>query len=91
MVCLLSPTYNYIFFVDWFFFQRTEADCRRLLEQAGFDSQQIKVSRDETRIIMNFVGQVATPATTGANTRVDPLHVDLGCLTREVEAGSVDA
>ena len=40
---------------DWHFLQRTEEDCWNLFAEAGYDSEQITVTRDETGIIMNFV------------------------------------
>ena len=45
----------YQWHLDWYFFQRTEGDVRRLCEAAGFDMQGLRTSRDGTGIIINFV------------------------------------
>ncbi|MBI1900441.1 MAG: class I SAM-dependent methyltransferase [Planctomycetia bacterium] len=50
------PT-KYHWLDDWFFYQRTEADCRSLLAQAGYDVENLAMSRDATGIIMNFVSR----------------------------------
>jgi hypothetical protein len=41
--------------VDWHFLQRSQEDCMEILAEAGFDINQVKVTRDETRVIMNFM------------------------------------
>jgi SAM-dependent methyltransferase len=43
---------------DWYFFQRTEQDCRRLYEEAGYDMGRLEMTRDATGIIMNFKSRV---------------------------------
>lgn len=50
--------YEYQWFVDWFFFQRDQQQCERLLIEAGFAASDLSVIRDETGIIMNFVARV---------------------------------
>lgn len=45
----------YQWHLDWFFLQRSEQDCWRLFEKAGFDVGSMESSRDETGIVMNFV------------------------------------
>jgi len=47
----------YQWHLNWFFFQRTEEDCLKLFEQAGFDMENMEVSRDGTGIIINFVSR----------------------------------
>lgn len=47
----------YQWHLDWFFFQRTEEDCLRLYEAAGFNPAALDVTRDETGIILNFVSR----------------------------------
>ncbi|MGV3605395.1 MAG: class I SAM-dependent methyltransferase [Planctomycetaceae bacterium] len=47
----------YQWHLNWFFFQRTEEDCLKLFEQAGFDMENMAVSRDGTGIIINFVSR----------------------------------
>jgi len=49
---------EYQWHVDWYFFQRTEEDCRGLFEQAGFAESELEMARDETGVIMNFIGRV---------------------------------
>lgn len=51
---------EYQWFVDWFFYQRTEAECRSLIAQAGFDDSALEVTRDATGVIMNFKATVST-------------------------------
>lgn len=56
-----APRYypeEYQWFVDWYFYQRTEEDCRNLFVQAGYDPDRLEMFRDETGIIMNFVYRV---------------------------------
>lgn len=48
---------EYQWHVDWFFYERTEADCRRLFASAGYDVDRMEMFRDETGIIMNFVAR----------------------------------
>lgn len=43
--------------VDWHFFPRVEADCRRLFTAAGYDADALEMFRDETGVIMNFVAR----------------------------------
>ncbi len=46
---------EYQWLMDWHFFQRTEADCLSLLEQAEFDLDQVEISRDETGVILQYL------------------------------------
>ena len=65
-----SKTYvaaEYQWHVDWFFYERTEADCRDLFFKAGYDVDHMEMFRDQTGIIMNFVARA--PAL--RRTRVD--------------------
>ena len=55
---------EYQWFVDWFFYQRTEAECRALMKQAGCDGDTLDVTRDATSVIMNFALTVPVTATT---------------------------
>jgi extracellular factor (EF) 3-hydroxypalmitic acid methyl ester biosynthesis protein len=50
----------YQWHLDWFFFQRTEADVLELYRQAGFDVDQIEMTRDATGIIINFISRHAS-------------------------------
>jgi SAM-dependent methyltransferase len=54
---------RYQWFVDWHFFQRTEADCLRLFEEAGYDTAEMEMVRDgDLGSIMNFISRA--PQTT---------------------------
>lgn len=52
---------EYQWHADWHFYQRTEEDCLKLLEDAGYDVNAMEMFRDDTGIIMNFVAR--QPAT----------------------------
>jgi extracellular factor (EF) 3-hydroxypalmitic acid methyl ester biosynthesis protein len=52
----------YQWHVDWYFFLRTEEDCRSLFEQAGYDMYDLKMTRDPTGSIINFIGRNKTPS-----------------------------
>jgi hypothetical protein len=52
----------YQWLLDWHFFQRTEEDCLRLFEQAGFDMTNMEMTRDASGVIINFISRV--PAAT---------------------------
>jgi hypothetical protein len=56
-----SPTV-YQWHVDWYFFLRTEEDCRSLFEQAGYDMYDLKMTRDNTGAIINFIGRNKKPS-----------------------------
>jgi extracellular factor (EF) 3-hydroxypalmitic acid methyl ester biosynthesis protein len=58
----------YQWHVDWYFFQRTEEQCRSLFEQAGYDMNAIQMTRDDTGAIINFISRAKTPAVF----RIDP-------------------
>jgi SAM-dependent methyltransferase len=53
---------DYQWLTDWYFFQRTESDCRDLFVQAGWSEDELSMTRDSTGIIMNFTAQAKTPA-----------------------------
>jgi extracellular factor (EF) 3-hydroxypalmitic acid methyl ester biosynthesis protein len=48
---------EYQWLVDWFFYQRTEDDCRALFEAAGYDLHLLELTRDATGVIINFIGR----------------------------------
>jgi hypothetical protein len=56
----LYTTQEYQWLVDWYFFQRTEAECLRLFEQAGYDMDLLDRDRDETGVIINFLARTKT-------------------------------
>ena len=51
----LYTTPEYQWLVDWFFLQRTDEDCRKLFEQAGYNVDELDSMRDETGIIINYI------------------------------------
>ncbi len=60
--CLRYDKVEYQWLMDWHFLQRTEEDCRKLLELAGYDMDQIETSRDETGVIIHYVSRSKVPA-----------------------------
>lgn len=62
---------EYQWFMNWFFFQRTEEECRDLLVKAGFDTNWITAERDRTGIIINFTILVPDNA---SQVRIDDAH-----------------
>jgi hypothetical protein len=51
----------YQWHVDWYFYLRTEDDFRNLFEQAGYDMYGLKMTRDLTGSIINFIGRKSKP------------------------------
>jgi hypothetical protein len=71
--CLLYDKTEYQWLTDWYFYQRTENDCRRLFFEAGYDVSAMEITRDETNVIINFAHRSSVPAVTridGAETAV---------------------
>jgi len=58
--CLLYDKTEYQWLMDWYFFQRTEQDCRNLFLAAGYDANEIETSRDATGVIINFLCRSST-------------------------------
>ncbi len=58
----LYTTPEYQWLVDWFFLQRTDDDCRKLFEQAGYNVDELESIRDETGIIINYIARSKVPA-----------------------------
>lgn len=48
----------YQWLVDWHFYQRTEEDCLRLYQEAGYEMDGIEVQRDGDGVIMNFIARL---------------------------------
>jgi extracellular factor (EF) 3-hydroxypalmitic acid methyl ester biosynthesis protein len=53
---------EYQWFMDWYFFQRTEEEFLQLFEKAGYDMSRIEMTRDRTGVILNYVCRTASPA-----------------------------
>ncbi|HEX5105280.1 MAG TPA: hypothetical protein VFV87_15780 [Pirellulaceae bacterium] len=62
-----TPEYQWL--VDWFFFQRTEEDCRRLFAEAGYGDSALTTTRDTTGVILNYVARMT--AAVDAHRRMD--------------------
>jgi extracellular factor (EF) 3-hydroxypalmitic acid methyl ester biosynthesis protein len=60
----------YQWLVDWHFLQRSKEDCFQVLEEAGYDIDQVEMTRDETGIIMNFTA----PTGITEKARIDQAH-----------------
>lgn len=52
---------EYQWFVDWYFFQRTEEECRELFVKAGYDMDAMEMTRDATGVIINFIARCRVP------------------------------
>jgi extracellular factor (EF) 3-hydroxypalmitic acid methyl ester biosynthesis protein len=55
--CRAYRSTSYAWHVDWHFVSRTEDDCRRLFDEAGFDRDLLQMTRGDSPVIMNFVGR----------------------------------
>jgi SAM-dependent methyltransferase len=75
---------DYQWLVDWYFEQRNEEDCRRLLAEAGFPANQLQVTRDGTGSVMNFVGRLR-PVWKRIDLPADLLHENHLESMREVD------
>jgi extracellular factor (EF) 3-hydroxypalmitic acid methyl ester biosynthesis protein len=65
----------YQWLVDWNFYERTEQECLDLMLQAGYASDDLKVTRDETNVILNFIaGCGATVPDASSQQRSDSWH-----------------
>ncbi len=53
--CNFYDATSYQWLVDWYFYQRTEAECRSLLAQAGYDVDDLEMTRDQTGSIINYI------------------------------------
>jgi SAM-dependent methyltransferase len=64
--------------LDWYFLERTEEDCRRLFEQAGYDMDGVTTTREATGAIMNFTcrPRVLAMVRVDAPERPREAHVD---------------
>ena len=69
----------YQWHLDWFFYQRTVEDVLNVYENAGFNTQKMKLTRDRTGIIVNYDSR-----------RVDDCirRIDLAEMPRSSRAGS---
>jgi extracellular factor (EF) 3-hydroxypalmitic acid methyl ester biosynthesis protein len=60
--CLQYRPTSYAWHVDWHFVPRTEDDCRRLFHDAGFEMDQLEMTRGDSPVIMNFIGRTQDEA-----------------------------
>jgi hypothetical protein len=75
----------YQWLLDWHFFQRTVADCERLFEAAGYDVTNMRQSRDDTGVVVNFVTRRSGPSIRidGAEVMGLPHQPDLAAQTMD--------
>jgi SAM-dependent methyltransferase len=77
---------EYQWLTDWYFYQRTEAECTRLFEQAGYDMQTMGIERDATRIMIHYIARNSDDAilrVDAGETTVARAPVDLNVPVRE--------
>ena len=55
MKCYDKAEYQWL--VDWYFYQRTDEECRQLFEAAGYDMKAMEITRADANVIINFVGR----------------------------------
>jgi len=78
----------YQWLMDWYFYQRTYEDCRRLFVEAGYDMDEMEVTRSDMAVIVNFIGRTKT----GSMIRFDAAEPIPGAhLNTEVETPLPDA
>jgi len=53
---------EYQWLTDWYFFQRSAAECTSLFTCAGYDLADLHCYRDATGVILNFVSRSRVPA-----------------------------
>ena len=70
---------DYQWLTDWYFFQRTEAECRDLFLKAGWRDDELSMTRDSTGIIMNYSAQ----AKSSPIHRIDAAHLELEPIIAE--------
>jgi hypothetical protein len=46
---------EYQWLTDWYFFQRTDEECRQLFASAGYDMSGVTMTRDPIGVIINFI------------------------------------
>ena len=71
----------YQWLMDWHFLERTERDCQRLFEEAGYEAGSLAAERDATGVILNYISRVRMPDLR----RIDREQIDRP-LIRETEA-----
>ena len=77
-----TPIYQWV--TDWHFLQRTQEDCTRIMSEAGFDVELMKVTRDKSGVIMNFIA----PVTASGKLRIDQAHTPVVIPEHLVEQSS---
>jgi SAM-dependent methyltransferase len=76
----------YQWLMDWYFYQRTFEDCRNLFVEAGYDMDQMEVTRSDMAVIVNFIGR----SKSGAMVRFDDAESIAGSHFDEVAAPVAD-
>ena len=71
----------YQWHLDWHFYQRSQEHCLRLFELAGFDLDQMEITKDQTGIIMNFIYRPITSSKIRIDQGVTELKIDRHSMT----------
>lgn len=53
---------EYQWLCDWYFYQRTTAQCRQLFQSAGYNMEALEESRTDMDVIINFSGRSNKPS-----------------------------
>ncbi len=65
---------EYQWLTDWYFYQRTMEDCRRLFVEAEYDMEAMEITRSDMAVIVNFIGRTKS----NARLRVDAAQMPQG-------------
>lgn len=77
----------YQWLMDWYFYQRTYEDCRRLFVEAGYDMDEMEVTRSDMAVIVNFIGRTKV----GSVVRIDDAELLSGAHLAEIEEPASDS
>jgi extracellular factor (EF) 3-hydroxypalmitic acid methyl ester biosynthesis protein len=79
---------EYQWLTDWYFYQRTFEDCRQLFVEAGYDMNEMEVTRSDMAVIVNFIARTKV----GSIVRFDAAEsISRSHLDAEVEVSLPDA
>jgi extracellular factor (EF) 3-hydroxypalmitic acid methyl ester biosynthesis protein len=77
----------YQWLMDWYFYQRTYEDCRRLFVEAGYDMDEMEITRSDMAVIVNFIGRTKV----GGMVRIDEAEPLSGAHLAEVDEPAPDS
>ena len=88
--CRRYDSAEYQWLVDWHFLKRTEEDCWRLFEKAGYALDSLHATRDETGVIIDFFERLPAASTTRIDAAEELLspHADAVSIEDVKAAGS---